>query len=71
VFNSNSATRLLALLTRALHPRIVLKRLTLFLSVGSAVAMSLVALHPELSLLLLGGWVLVVSFLALLVSRGL
>ncbi len=53
------ATRLLALLTHALHPRIVLKRLTLFLSVGSAVAMSLVALHPELSLLLLGGWVLV------------
>ncbi len=65
------ATRVLVLLTRALHPRIVLKRLTLFLSVGSAMTMSLVALYPELSLLLLGGWVLVVSFLALLVSRGL
>lgn len=64
------ATRILVKLTRALHPRLVLKRLTLLLSIGSAISMSLVILFPRLGVLILGSWVLFISFLALLIGKS-
>ncbi len=64
------ATRILVRLTRALHPRLVLKRLTLLLSIGSAISMLLVILFPQIGVLILGSWVLFISFIALLIGKS-
>ncbi|MCS7108959.1 MAG: hypothetical protein NZ911_06150 [Sulfolobales archaeon] len=54
-------------LTRSGHPRIVLKRISLILSLGSAfIALTAVLLPPYLSLIMVLTWVLIISFVALI-----
>ncbi|MEM4519596.1 MAG: hypothetical protein QXD94_04080, partial [Sulfolobales archaeon] len=58
---------ILRALTRSGHPRIVLKRISLTLSLGSAfIALTAVFLPPNLSLILIMTWVLIISFIALI-----
>jgi len=62
------AARLLAAITRTLHPTLALKRLMLLVSAGSAAAMAAAALEPGLAPLLLGAWLLAVTATAVLVE---
>lgn len=58
---------ILRTLTRSGHPRIVLKRISLILSLGSAfVALMAVLITPSHSLILIMTWVLIISFIALI-----
>ena len=64
------AARLLARITRSLHPRLALKRLMMLVSAGSAAAMLIVAAAPYAAPLVLGAWLLAVTALALLVEQN-
>ncbi len=64
------SSKILVAITRTLHPRLVLKRLVLILSLGSAVSMAIVAFTPEIGLLVLGAWLVVISFLSVLVVQS-
>ncbi|BEP18207.1 HTH-type transcriptional activator ArnR [Pyrofollis japonicus] len=64
------SNRILVKITRTLHPRLVLKRITIALSVGSAIAMLLVLFKPELGVIILGSWVLFISFISLLIAKS-
>ncbi|MEM1898728.1 MAG: hypothetical protein QXD36_06525 [Sulfolobales archaeon] len=58
---------ILRALTRSGHPRIVLKRISLTLSLGSAfIALTAAFLPTNLSLILIMTWVLIISFIALI-----
>ncbi|HIQ23806.1 MAG TPA: hypothetical protein EYH50_02010 [Pyrodictium delaneyi] len=64
------AARVLVSITRTLHPRLVLKRLVFVTSLGSAIAMSIVVAYPSVGVIVLGAWLVVLSFLAVLVSQS-
>jgi len=61
--------KLLSKLVGTTHPRLILKRLALLLSIGSALAMLLQISLPTLSVLVLSAWVWLVSFFALLIEN--
>ncbi len=69
-YKRSLSSRILVSITRTLHPRLVLKRLVLILSVGSAVFMTIAAFVPELGSLVLGAWLVVLSFLSVLVIQS-
>lgn len=61
--------KILSKLVGTTHPRIILKRLALFLSVGSAFAMLLQFFISTFSIIILGAWIWIISFFALLVEN--
>ncbi|MCX8188795.1 MAG: hypothetical protein N3F64_03720 [Nitrososphaeria archaeon] len=61
--------KLLSKLVGTTHPRIILKRLALFLSIGSAFAMLLQFIIPTYSILVLSAWIWLISFFALLIEN--
>lgn len=61
--------KVLSKLVGTTHPRLILKRLALFLSIGSALAMLLQLIFPFFSVLVLSAWVWSVSFFALLIEN--
>ncbi|MET1101010.1 MAG: hypothetical protein ABWW69_00815 [Pyrodictiaceae archaeon] len=68
-FKRSFPVRVLSILTRTMHPRLVLKRLTLIISCGSALAMlSAVITDWETAILIMGSWLVVLSFLSVLVE---
>ncbi|OWJ55686.1 hypothetical protein [Pyrodictium delaneyi] len=66
----STAARILVSITRTLHPRLVLKRLMFITSLGSAIAMSIVVINPNAGVVVLGAWLVTLSFLAVLVSQS-
>lgn len=66
----STAARILVSITRTLHPRLVLKRLMFITSLGSAIAMSIVVINPNAGLVVLGAWLVTLSFFAVLVSQS-
>lgn len=66
-YRSDWKALILRYITRSGHPKIVLKRISLMLSLGSAAVALITTLLPVgLSLLVIMSWVLVISFIALL-----
>ncbi|MEM2506480.1 MAG: hypothetical protein QXF61_05500 [Nitrososphaeria archaeon] len=61
--------KLLSKLVGTTHPRIILKRLALFLSIGSAFAMLLQFVIPTFSILVLSAWIWLISFFSLLIEN--
>jgi len=65
----NTAAKILQYIARSGHPKLVLKRLALIMAIGSSIAMSLaIFLKNTGSVLILGAWSLLVSFIALLIE---
>lgn len=61
--------KLLSKLVGTTHPRIILKRLALFLSIGSAFAMLIQFVIPTFSILVLSTWIWLISFFSLLIEN--
>lgn len=71
-YRGSLGARVLSLLTKSGHPKVILKRVSLILSLGSAAATLLAAALPApLSLVAVLTWVLFVSFLSLVIEISL
>lgn len=64
----NKLYSLLVQITGTAHPRLILKRVALILSIGSAIVMMLQILLSNFAIIIMGLWITFVSFLALLVE---
>ncbi len=68
-YKNNKAAKLFRMITRTGHPRVVIKRMALIISIGSVIVMILnILLPPLLAVLTLSAWILVLSFFALLIE---
>ncbi len=68
-YKNNKAAKLFRIITRTGHPRVVIKRTALIISMGSVIVMTLnILLPPLLAILTLSAWILVLSFFALLIE---
>ncbi len=68
-YRNHLGARLLRIISRSGHPRMVLKRASFIMSVGSALTMILSALiDGAFSTLIMASWIFFISFLALLVE---
>lgn len=68
-YKGSTRAMILRVLTRSGHPRIILKRLAMILAVGSAIISLLAAFTTSpLSLIIVLTWVLLMSFLALIIE---
>ncbi len=68
-YRNHFGAKLLRLLSRSGHPRMVLKRISFIMSIGSAITMFLsVVMGGPASIIVMASWILFVSFLALLVE---
>ncbi|MEM0066585.1 MAG: hypothetical protein QXH88_06655 [Sulfolobales archaeon] len=71
-YRSSSGAKILGLLTKSGHPKVILKRTSLILSLGSAAATILAAVLPiPFSLIAVLSWVLFVSFISLVIEVSL
>lgn len=68
-YKNNKAAKLFRMITRTGHPRVVIKRMALIISMGSVIVMALnILLPPLLTVLTLSAWILLLSFFAVLIE---
>ncbi len=68
-YRNHVGARLLRIISRSGHPRMVLKRASFIMSIGSALTMILSALlDGAFSILIMASWIFFISFLALLIE---
>jgi len=68
-YKGSICARILRFIARSGHPRMVLKRIAFITSIGSAIAMTLTLIFSSpLSIVIMATWILLISFLALLVE---
>ncbi len=68
-YRNHFGARILRFLSRSGHPRIVLKRTSFIMSIGSALTMALsVIIGGAASILVMASWIFFISFLSLLVE---